>query len=142
MPFSYQEKNNSRPNIKCWSATYHCSFNSSLLPTLNSGFDHGPFVIALIPSFNSLHTLSNTLLATCASESKFDQQHFFTVSTDRTASKVTNEDGSSTTSSTLPHDNLILTICLQVVVVVLCIRQHRWPCWKRVSSKRSIEYLT
>jgi hypothetical protein len=80
-------------------------------------------------------------MATHASQSKFDQHHLLTPGADSAASEVTTEESLSTFISIHEFDNLILTIGLQVLVVVLHVRQHRWPCQKRVSSKNSIQHL-
>jgi hypothetical protein len=93
------------------------------------------------PTFTSFCIHSNTPMATHASQSKFDQHHLLTPGADSAASEVTTEESLSTFISIHEFDNLILTIGLQVLVVVLHVRQHRWPCQKRVSSKNSIQHL-
>ena len=107
--------------------SFHSKSNQSLFPII----------------FTFIYIHSNTPMATCASQLKFDQHHLLTPGADGAASEITTEEGLSTFNSIHSFDNLILTIGLQVlqVIVVLHVRQHRWPCQKRVSSENSIQYL-
>jgi hypothetical protein len=80
-------------------------------------------------------------MATRASQSKFDQHRLLTPGADGAASEVATEESLSTFISIHSFDKLILTIGLQMLVAVLHVRQHRWPCRKRVSSENSIQHL-